>query len=291
MISDTTRWVIQLNLGKDDDAQRMHAECRRLGLECELLKIIPFSETLPNVSNEGPTIFYGGTNWINSIHRSKLWVPGVWFDETAFLYSTSMQKYGEDLLNSSAEVMSLHEFPEWAAGRRADPDHQFFIRPLRDLKEFAGDVVRYSDFKDWADRISFGGYTITPNTQIIVGEPYRIRREWRCFVVDQRVIAASQYRADHCLDVTPGAPEEIVTFTEQMAKKWSPERAFVMDVGICGSRPYVIENNCINSAGFYATDIELIVKELSALAFDQWSDFPNTVAPQCELDAIVSEDE
>lgn len=262
----SVRWVVQLGLGKNDDALMIESISKKLGYECELLKIIPFSETLPNVPTEMPTIFYGGTNWISLISKSKLWHPAAWFDEDDFRFSTTLKKYQKHMLNSDAEVLSFEEFIERSIKNNTKDDEQFFIRPDRDIKEFAGDVITYGQFSDWFETISYGGYSITKNTQIIVANPVGISAEWRCFMVDKRVSSASRYRSNRTLDICAGAPDDVISFAENMASIWSPADVFVLDVGKSGSNYYVIETNCFNSAGFYACDIGKIIKDVSNVA-------------------------
>ncbi|ABC31369.1 hypothetical protein HCH_04670 [Hahella chejuensis KCTC 2396] len=58
----------------------------------------------------------------------------------------------------------------------------------------------------------------------------------------------------------------VIKFTEKMAARWSPAPVFVMDVAACAGALYVLEINGFNSSGFYACDIETIVREVSAYA-------------------------
>ena len=127
-------------------------------------------------------------------------------------------------------------------------------------------MIRYGDFKEWYETISHGGYSITPNTRIIVGTPFNISHEWRCFMVGGKVSSASQYRKDKVLSISAGAPPEVIEFAESMANLWSPSDVFVMDVARCGQELYTLENNCFNSSGFYACDIEKIVRDVSDIA-------------------------
>lgn len=262
----SARWVVQLNLGKDEDARRIKAECDRLGQPCDLMKIIPFSGTLPHVASDMPTIFYGGTNWINAVWRSNIWSPGAWFDDEKFLFSSFLRAYGQGALNSGARTTSFIEFILEEADRGTDPETMYFIRPERDAKEFAGDVIRLGDFKEWFDTLDRGDFSITRNTRIIVGPPYGISHEWRCFMVDGRVSSASLYRKDRIMCISDDVPQDVIEFAEAMANLWSPSDAFVMDVARSAGKLYVLENNCINSAGMYACDIEKIVRDLSDLA-------------------------
>jgi hypothetical protein len=46
---------------------------------------------------------------------------------------------------------------------------------------------------------------------------------------------------------------------------WQPQRAFVLDVAETADGPKIVEINTLNSAGFYAADIQRIVLALEEL--------------------------
>jgi ATP-grasp domain, R2K clade family 3 len=79
------------------------------------------------------------------------------------------------------------------------------------------------------------------------------------------VVAGSQYRTYFRLDVRPAVPGDVRAFAENMAHTWAPARAFVLDVARSGPGLYVIEANCLNSAGFYAADVDAIVRAVSTM--------------------------
>jgi len=297
------RWVVQSNLGNQDDARAIEAACIKLGQPCEMLKIIPFSGTVPNVSGvDMPTTFYGGTGWIGAVHKANgpnpgnvsinppgpavggyQWWPGPFFDEQRFSWSTVRDHYGSRMLNARAMVSTMTRFIEWSDIVGRGPDELVFIRPNLDSKQFNGEVIRYGDFQDWYNVISRGRYDITPNTVIVTAEPVNIDLEYRCFMVDGQVSSASLYRRDGRLSKSADVPEPVLHFAKHMADRWSPAPVFVLDVavqmdtapdpvnGISWPQYRVIETGCINSAGFYLADVEKVVTDVSRYCDAQWA--------------------
>jgi len=149
-------------------------------------------------------------------------------------------------------------------------DKQFFIRPVKDLKEFTGDVMEFQDVVRWEQKIRYlpgcdNNPTLTPATEIAVSEPVGIAHEWRLFIVDGKVSSGSHYRSYMKLEVKAGVPENVRQFAEEMCKTWTPEKVFVMDVGESAGNLYVIECNCFNSSGFYQSDIDRIIEDVSRM--------------------------
>lgn len=262
-------WVVQSNLGKEDDLVAMRAAFGSIGLQHLEVKVIPFSDELPDVPTDRPCIFYGATGFVYKAWKSGRWQPCAFFDEEKFRFSHWRKAWSGRLMNEEAETLTLGEF----AGSSRPPDSLWFLRPDRDNKAFAGEVIAFSDVKEWADKLSAGGFTFGTDEPIVVAEPRNIHREWRLFMVDGRASSASQYRDGRRLAVSAGAPAVVRTFAEVRAREFAPARAFVLDVGeVSNGDLKIIEANCINSAGFYAADIEKIIRDVTATVDAQGED-------------------
>ena len=59
----------------------------------------------------------------------------------------------------------------------------------------------------------------------------------------------------------------MIDFAEEQAKVYSPTPVFVMDVGDSNGL-HVIEIGCFHSAGFYATDVEKVIHDVSKFIED-----------------------
>lgn len=246
-------WAVQTNVINEDDRERIFQALRALGFSHEGFTAIPFSEDLPNVT-EPNTVFYGSTTVINNIYQKNKWNPGTFFTEN-FDYRVWGDKY--KILNSEHYTLPLRDIERqhfFGADRAA------FIRPVLDLKEFAGSVVLWEQFEDWKSRLM--NLDLLLDCECIVAEPFGIAKEWRTFVVDGKVVGASQYREYMKLSKSRGCPDGVVSFVEEQAALFSPHPIFVMDVGISGNNFYVIEVGCFNSAGFYEAKLEPIFQAI-----------------------------
>jgi hypothetical protein len=256
------RWIVQTNLINEKDVKSLEEACEEHGYEFYHVTVVPFSDAVPCVDDEQPTIFYGATGWIDTIYkcnrfRNGYWDPGVYFNSDS-TYPVWTEKYDKYVLNDVFQETTLLELAKCEYA----PDMEFFVRPSNDQKAFAGNVMRFSEIQDWGNKL-FTDETDLGSLPIIVAEPLSIAHEWRLFMVDGKVSSGSHYRAQNRLSVDPNVADSVIEFAEKRATEYSPEPVFVMDIGQCGGRLYVIEVGCFNSSGFYASDISKIVKDVS----------------------------
>jgi hypothetical protein len=162
------------------------------------------------------------------------------------------------MLNNNARVTTLYDL-----SREDHPNNeQLFIRPNDDQKAFAGDVWKFSDIKNWASKL-VSDEAHLDFLPIVVAEPVGISNEYRLIIVNGKVITQSKYRSYHRLEIDPSVPNKVINFAEHAAKIYSPTPVFVMDIGLSGGKPYIIEIGCFNSVGFYACDINRVVRSVS----------------------------
>ena len=249
-------WIVQNNLRTGSgDEEKIEQACKKYGFKFHGIRVIPFSDNLPEVSAD--MIFYGGTGWINKIYVKYPHLPGIFFNPES-VFTHWVNKYGQNAINYGARETTLEEF-----SKEEYPDNQqFFIRPANDLKDFGGSVAPFSYIKDWAQKINCARLDLG-KLPIIVNEPYGIAHEWRLFIVNGKVITGSHYRSYLVLHVYDDIPDRVISFAEEQAQIYSPDEVFVMDVGESNKKLYVVEIGCFNSAGFYASDIDRIVYEVS----------------------------
>lgn len=259
----TVRWVVHVNLGGQyvDD---LKAACEKCGCDFYPEDHIPFSGILSEAPDDLPTVFYGATGWIDLIHKNNHWTPGVFFNPDSVCQEW-IEKYGDRALNHGGMRTSFVEFSKMSH----DPGTQFFVRPCSDQKEFAGEVMSFEQIKKW-NSVLLSDASGLGTLPIWVAEPVGLSHEWRLFFVDGDVVAGSHYRSNHELDVNPDVPYRVIDFAKKRRLEYEPSPVFVMDIGQSNNL-YVIEVGCFNSAGFYAANIEDIVKSVSAYALRVWT--------------------
>lgn len=252
-------WVVQSNLGSVNDFNEIESACKELSLDFIPVKVLPFSTDLPEVSNKRPTIFYGSSNFVTNVYRSNRWKPGSFFNEENFCSSKTISQYGDYCLNADAIFTTMDEFSKLGLSE----EDRFFIRPNGDLKEFAGNVYSYKEFCNWCEKLRPGGFSIEMTTKIVVAKLKNIENEWRLFVVNNQVISGSRYRSLGRRSISKDVPNYAKEFGEKMARIWSPEIVFVLDIAQVDDSLKVIEINGFNSSGFYESNIKLIIQKVS----------------------------
>lgn len=256
------RWVIQNNLIAENDLQEIQHACKSLGIEFEEILVVPFSEEMPAFTMDGKTnIYYGSTTLMYNIYKKLNKPRGLFFDEEKFSMQNYIHVWKDKMLNYEAKITTFREFSkETHAG-----ESLWFIRPDADDKSFAGDVKSFKSIKNFIQNATkVDNVNLTEDTKIVVGPPYNIKKEWRNFIVNGKVVASSLYRKDFKLSKSAtDVPAGMIQFVEDSCKEYQPHAIFVMDIALCTNQYYIIECGCLNSTGFYAASIHDIIDAVS----------------------------
>ncbi len=259
-------WAVQTNLLNAPDVQNIRRACIDQEHHFEPLHVIPFSDDLPDVPVDVPTIFYGSARMTVAIARHGQWQPGVFFDDDAFSYTTYIEQLGAHMLNHDAICASIRQLAH-APPSQILRETTYFVRPNGDDKTFAGTLMTGLELTQWAQKLVELAVEMDLEAPVVIARPQEIQTEWRLFMCEDQVITASRYRTRGQLDEERGAPQDVVSFAQDAARLWCPARAHVMDVArLATGELRIIEFNGINSSGFYDASISDIVATLSALA-------------------------
>jgi hypothetical protein len=263
-------WYIQTkNNDRDTTANRIIDAITRLGLSVHLGRYIPFDDQcdVSFLPTDAPVIFHGAINCVKSIQSRNIPLrPFAWFDFNRLCCHSYYAHWGQYLAVKRYGLYPLKELTrlsDWLFDVIGHDD-QVFIRPDTNDKLFAGEVVareKLQHFMNWA-------YTNSeiPTALCVVGTPTTFCAEWRLFVSDRKVIAGSQYKDGRGLCVDPHYPTEAVVFAEEVAAQWSPHPIYCLDVGLTPDGYRVIECGSVNCAGWYAADVDVIVKSMTEIA-------------------------
>lgn len=262
---DKIQWVIQRNLTSQDIIEDFRKACQKMNVDSCFIDIIPFSNSLPEFPKDKRSIFYGSTTTMYLVYQDSKYNEGLFFSEQTFSMENYLDKWKENMLNFGAKVLTVGQLSEL----NYENDKLLFIRPDADSKSFSGEVKRLEDISNWFEQIMTSeDMDITKDTKIIIAEPYHIKSEWRLWIVNGKVVTASKYRENFKLTKERGCPKNVIEFAELRCKEYQPHDVFVMDIGLCGDTLYIIECGCMNSAGFYAADIDKIVSSVTEYFYD-----------------------
>lgn len=221
------------------------------------IEIIPFSHeisgSLPYIA--GPIVVHGSTAIID-VAEKQGWNPGVF---RIYNESDTLNAIGDHYLNSDMKVLGVSEVTDYV---KQSGMEFFFAKPDRDLKSFDGTVFDAEKFPFFIERVRhYGNYD--PETRICVSSIKHPEVEWRFVLVEQKVVAFSQYRVDRKLNIQSVAESHAIKFAEEIAKYASPNDVYVMDVCRIGNTYKVIEYNTFNCSGLYACNIYAIVDSIN----------------------------
>jgi hypothetical protein len=252
-------WVVQENLYKEDAFADLIRALQLSGTSYEIVKVIPFSHEVVPEPTSTDKIIVSGSTALTFIGVEKGWC--VFYNEN-FNHNAWVKNLGAELLNYEAIVGGFGKVnPSW---------DEFFIRPVEDRKLFAGQIIHREEFDAWKEKTENAhkdGYTtLTPDTEVVVSPLKNIHSEWRFFVVDGKIVTGSLYKRYGMLYQQPLLQDdEVIPYAQKMVDKWQPDRAFVIDVALTDKGYKVIEYNCMNSCGFYKSDVGKIVQAIESM--------------------------
>lgn len=255
------KWIIQNNLIKPKILQEFRDAFAKLDIDFEEVKAIPFSNELPKFTPSTVNIFYGSTTLMLNVYNNPNFRNGVFYDPKIFTIENYLNKWGDKMLNTGGEVLSFMQFIE----EKIDSKSEWFIRPNEDDKCFAGTTMTAEEIKKWYSKIlDIDNPNLNAHTLIFVSEKKEIKKEWRNFIVNQKVIDSARYIKNGELNIsTQDCPKEMIQFVEKCATEFSPHNIFVMDVADTPNGFKIIECNCFNGTGFYNHNIKKIVSAIT----------------------------
>lgn len=253
------QWLVQKNLTNEYILDDLKKACENINVDYIEIEVIPFSQDLPFFPTHKKSIIYGSITFNNLIYHTPHLKDCVFFNDN-FKMETYFDKYGEYMLNYGALVTTFKDLMLM----NYKPSDILFIRPNDDDKSFDGSTKKFSDINEWYNKLLiFENNNLSLNTKIIVAEPFNIKSEWRLWIVNKKVVAASKYRQYFKFSKQEGCPTEVVEFAEKRCLEYTPHDIFVMDIALCGDKYYIIECGCVNGAGFYEADIQSIVNNIT----------------------------
>jgi hypothetical protein len=245
-------WIIQRDFYSQPNFDKLVQTLERNGIEHIETRVNEI-ETL-TIPKDIPVMVCGGES-IAMVAVKNNWIPGSFLNYN-FNYITWSTQYGDDLLNNKYIQGNISEI-------NTSYD-KFFMRPLGDTKTINGKVYsKYELDLIKNDVISL----IRGDIQVIVSPVKTIYAEYRFFVVDNIIVASSQYKSGGNLFTSELVAASAASFVSDMITKWQPARAFVIDVAFTDKGYKIVEFNNINGSGFYACNIGKIVEALENMKF------------------------
>jgi|694.fasta_scaffold23084_4 hypothetical protein len=255
-----------------DRFDELESILQKRNLWYKTVKHIPFSLTwdisLPNKDYSS----YFPLCSVNTMLLAKDIGMQVYFTESNYDYTKFAKEYDEDFINHDLKTFRFGDLPQMEKESSNYLTKQIYIRDAYGDNLIKGRVHSYMElttkYTEYLGR-SLGKKKIDDDYVMCYSTPKTIVSEYRFFVVNRKIVTASQYNSEGLywirnIDMMYNTEfDEHFKFVERMINKYSPDDSFVID--ICkledGSMK-VVECNCINCSGFYAIDLELLIDNL-----------------------------
>jgi hypothetical protein len=257
------QWILQ----DFEDTAKLAVALDRLGLPYSWHKIVPFLGDLvpePQIADPRSVVLFGAYSMWRYAQAHNL-RPGV-FKLRPFLHEVAWHPH---LLNGpGALVLSLADLPD----RLPDDGALWFLRPVDDSKELAGTVKSSAEILHIARQVlalpdaDLPRGSLRPDTLLMLCRPVAIQKEWRVWIVQDRIVTASLYKEGRRVVYREEIDTDARAFAESMVRLnpgYAP--AYVMDICRTGGGLCLLETNCINAAGFYAANLMSLASAIDAL--------------------------
>jgi len=207
-------------------------------------------------SFETSNVFCWGSIKLAHLASENEWRPGSFMNENHD-QQVYAKVYGDEMLNSDGLMIRFSEAFD-------APSPIFFARPCKDTKAFTGQCFMKESWDEFVKASLDNGHrqTLNENTMVQIASRKDIQREFRAWVVNGKVITASQYKIGNRVVHERCTEPQVMDYAQRMADLYCPAKAFVMDVCMIESGMKIVEVNCINCSGFYDTDIQKLVASL-----------------------------
>lgn len=257
------KFAIQTNLMNEDQLQLLHSAVERH--PHVYIGVIPFSRDITaNEKLDGTDYIPYGSTLLTNLALERQW-KGLFFDVQKMNYKNFLANHPKMLNDNVLNVQEAIDF------LRTQPvDKLFFTRPSEDLKQYSGTVMEAKEIADWFESMiscpDGGTYYMPPEKDVVLCSPKPIQAEWRWFIVNGKIVSGSMYRAHGQLRKLRETDPDVIAEAQALADIWLPFDSVVMDTAITedSNDVKVIEFNCINSSGFYDTDVDAVMDALWA---------------------------
>ena len=169
--------------------------------------------------------------------------------------------FGDDYLNIKSQYGNSSNIEIYL-----DAYGKIFVKPILD-KSFSGVVLDKERMSD--SDMEFYDFLKSHNYQIIYNHDLKkLKREYRFWVVENKIVTGSQYMLDGLVEPSKVIPEPVFQYAN-MVKSKCGLLAYTLDIAEIEEHNStyfkVIEINCVNSSGLYDADEKSLVESLKSI--------------------------
>jgi hypothetical protein len=247
-------YIVQENTFKEENYNNLILALDRLSLPYEIVKVLPFIETIEFKTNR-IDIFPFGSLKMARISKELNWKPGSQMNDNHD-YIVYRDYYKKHLLNWDSKIFRF--------GDDFFSKELFFARPTKDTKVFTGHVFDMEQWRLFRDNALTNGHStsLDVNTEIQISSVKKIQQEIRFWIVKGKVVTASQYMLGGRYYLNENVDQAAYDFCQKMVDIFQLNDAFVMDLCLVNGDYKIVEAGCINCAGFYKADLQKLIMRL-----------------------------
>lgn len=261
-------WLIEEKTQKNHNLQKMLSAIEHLNSKYQLCEVIPFLGDIlttdkKEVQIDRTDVICIGSYSMKQSAKKFGWNPGV-YDLAPFDFRQQLKHWGTELLNFDSLVCEVQFAPI--------AHQEVFVRPVDNSEVFPSQVIAPNDFQGWKDNLLNIKDTdfYSPKNQLIqICKVKNILKEYRFWIVDGKIISSSQYKSNQQSSIKEGAPKAVIKYVEKVVKKWTPHKAFAIDICETLDSFKITDIKTINSSDFYAGDISAIFTAINTMENSQ----------------------
>ena len=254
------RWILQQNLIREAVLEQVKQALTNDNTPFEEVKIIPFSDELPEISDSNDfKVFYGSTTLVLNAYANVNYTEGIFYDKVIFSMENYFEKWGKHMLNYDSEILTFNEIVnKYSTG-------DWFVRPIFDDKSFSGRVMSAQEIKHLKESLTASNNPyLDEHTLVTISKPKTIHKEWRHFIVGKEIVSTSRYAEHGKLSKSSAdVPPDLLEFVKARCHEYVPNDIFVMDTALHNDAFKIVECNCFNDTGFYDHDISKIIAKVN----------------------------
>lgn len=248
-------WLLEPEVFGDDEQLFVHALKQ---------KNIPYTEIKFGLDYSSyantEAILHGSFQAAKVLNNSKVKIHGRYpqlYDCTNYY-----PQFGYLLLNQNYYMLPFGELYRRMYSITDVFGEEFFIRPNRSTKPFAGMVVHSNDYNTGViSRLKTVSMRMDHYELVVVAPKQTILAEYRFIVVDRKIITGCQYKPNRLQ-----ATDEILQKAQDVlhVTKFNPEKAWVLDLANIDDEQMlkVLEVGPFSCCGFYNCDYNKIIEAI-----------------------------
>ena len=202
-------YIVQENTFREENYDALIQSLDRLGLEYEIVKVLPFIEDF-EFNTTRKDVFVFGSLKLARISGKLGWFPGSYMNENHD-FMVYKDFYKEHLLNYNSRICRFSDDLDWKS------EYQF-IRPTKDTKVFTGNTFSKDEWEKFVQHSMTNGHStiLDKDTLIQVSTTKNIQKEIRFWVVNGKVVTGSQYRLGSRVVSDPNFEPDAFEFAQKM---------------------------------------------------------------------------